>query len=286
MSDCKRLNLPEVVLIEARGPDALRYLNGQLTQDVRLVVSSGKALPSCVTDAKGRLQYRVILHAAPDGAIRVSCEHEGAEGLLARLDRYLIADDATLENISADWIRFHVTGGAPPELPQGGYAVSIDRTGLHGWDLWLPKSASYAAVEAVETWTFEEAETQRITMGIPAWGSEISPDLLPPEAGLDRTDISYSKGCYIGQEVISRIKSAGKVNRRLMRMSVDASASCRSGDRLIDSEGKDAGIITSVAPHAMNETRVLLGYLKRSVGDQAVFLEKQPSAQVSRLAPA
>jgi folate-binding protein YgfZ len=114
----------------------------------------------------------------------------------------------------------------------------------------------------------------------------LNPDLLPPEAGLDRTDISYFKGCYIGQEVISRIKSAGKVNRRLMRMSVDASEACLSGERLIDLEGKDAGIIISAAPHAVNGTRALLAYLKRSAGDQAVLLEKQPSVVVSRLGPA
>ena len=286
MSDCKRLELPEVVLIEARGPDALRYLNGQLTQDVRLAVSTGKALPSCVTDAKGRLQFRVIVHAAPDGAIRVSCDHEGAGALLARLDRYLIADDATLEDISADWSRIHVTGAEAPSLPEGAYAVSIDRIGLPGWDLWLLGATPSAVLDPIEMWNHDDAETLRITAGIPAWGSELNPDLLPPEAGLDRTDISYFKGCYIGQEIISRIKSAGKVNRRLMRMSVDASEACLSGERLIDLEGKDAGIITSAAPHAVNGTRALLAYLKRSAGDQAVLLEKQPSVVVSRLGPA
>ncbi len=60
-------------------------------------------------------------------------------------------------------------------------------------------------------------EFERIGRGIPKWGAEITEGMLPPEAGLDATDISYSKGCYIGQEVISRIKSAGKVNRRLVK---------------------------------------------------------------------
>ena len=59
------------------------------------------------------------------------------------------------------------------------------------------------------------AETLRIEAGVPRWGAELNEDTLPPEAGLDRAAIDYHKGCYIGQEVISRIKSVGHVNRSL-----------------------------------------------------------------------
>lgn len=278
-TDWKRLPLPSPVLIEARGADAVRYLNGQLTQDVRQLVSCEKALPACVTDAKGRLQFRVHLHSTADGGIRVSCEHEGADELFARLDRYLISDDATLEDISGAWTKVHVTGSEPPPLPEGAYSVSVNRIGIEGWDVWLPASRQ-EPLDHLPAWNSDEAQTLRIRAGIPQWGKELTAGLLPPEAGLDRTDISYAKGCYIGQEVISRIKSAGKVNRRLMRMTVDDSVPCQSGDLLVEADGKNAGQITSVANQSLDGRRALLGYLKRSSEDQAVFLESSASIEL------
>jgi folate-binding protein YgfZ len=279
--DLKRLELPAAVLIEASGPDAVRYLNGQVTQDVRLAAASGKAWPACVTDAKGRLQFRVLIHSADGKAVRVSCDHDGKEELLARLDRYLIADDAILEDISSAWKRVHVTGGALPEIPLGAYALQLTRIGVPGWDVWLPADSTSTILDQLEVWSAEEAETSRIEAGVPAWGSELHSDLLPPEAGLDRTDVSYSKGCYIGQEVISRIKSAGKVNRRLMRFSLEEGISCKAGDLLADRDGKDAGVITSVAPLAINGRRALLGYLRRSADESPVDLKEMPGTDVA-----
>lgn len=277
----KKLSLPSPVLLEVRGPDAIRYLNGQVTQDVRLAMDSPKAMTACVTDAKGRLQFRVFLHAAGDGAIRVSCDHEGADELMARLDRYLIADDAALEDLTGSWMRVHVTGPAAPAVPQGGHALEINRIGVPGWDAWYPVGAAATMLEDLDEWSPEEAESSRIGAGIPVWGRELEMGLLPPEAGLDRSDISYSKGCYIGQEVISRIKSAGKVNRRLMRMSVDERIPCVGGDPLIDDEGRDAGWITSVAPLASSSgRRALLGYLRRSSEGRPVRLKSGSGSTV------
>lgn len=279
-SDWKQLPLPSPVVIEARGPDAVRYLNGQLTQDVRLLGTSGKALPACVTDAKGRLQFRVHIHSTADGAIRVSCEHEGAEELFARLDRYLIADDATLEDISIAWTRLHVTGSDCPPLPgKSVYARSINRIGIEGWDLWMPSAHFPEVLDHLPCWDSAEVESRRIEAGIPKWGSELTAGMLPPEAGLDRSDISYAKGCYIGQEVISRIRSAGKLNRRLMRMALDPSISCHPGDRLFAMDGKEAGLVTSVSPLHLAGKRPLLAYLKRGSEDQPLILGSE--AQVS-----
>ncbi|BCU77451.1 hypothetical protein [Luteolibacter sp. LG18] len=273
MSDVtpRRLELPAPVLLEVRGPDARRYLNGQLTQDVRLVADGTKALYACVTDAKGKLQFRVTLHGRPDGALRVACDHEGGEDLLARLDRYLISDDAEIVDISAEWKRVHVTAPEAPAVEGGSHAVAIDRIGVLGWDVWIPAGESHAA-EALPIWPADEVEAARIAAGIPAWGRELEAGMLPPEAGLERTDISYSKGCYIGQEVISRIKSAGKVNRRLTKLLVPESAACEAGASLRTAEGAEAGVITSVSPVVSDGRRVLLGYVKRSAEGQELRL--------------
>lgn len=269
--------LSEATLIEIRGADAVRYLNGQVTQDVRLSKPGGKALWSCVTDAKGKLQFRVLIHASGDGSIRISCDHEGREELLARLDRYLIADDAEMEEVTPLWRRVHVTGGMPPVCEEGSYAVPVSRLGLEGWDVWIPRDVDHEA-DAFPVWGVNEAETLRIAAGLPQWGHELSAGMLPPEAGLDRTDISYAKGCYIGQEVISRVKSAGKVNRRLMRLMLNHHAA--AGDTMIDGEGREWGVLTSVAPDAGESGRCALGYIKRGGADLPLFVKGDPIAVV------
>ena len=87
-------------LLEFRGPDAVRFLNGQLTQDVRRVAGGKTALPSCVTDAKGRLQFRVWITESPEGNLWVEGPAGSAEALEARLTRYIIADDVEADDLS------------------------------------------------------------------------------------------------------------------------------------------------------------------------------------------
>jgi folate-binding protein YgfZ len=211
-----------VGVIEFRGPDAVRFLNGQVTQDVRKVMASGDVLPSCVTDAKGKLQFRVWLAKGnADDAVLVFCSVEMLEDLEARLIRYLIADDVEVRNVSDE--------------------IALD-------DFQFPHA--------------NLSERERIVQGIPRWGSEITAGMLPPEAGLDVTDISYNKGCYIGQEVISRIKSAGKVNRHLVKLAFNGVGQL---GEFKNSEGKVCGQVTSL------DGEIGLGYLKRSAKDEREF---------------
>ena len=208
--------------LEFRGPDAVRFLNGQVTQDVRKVMMSGEVLPSCVTDAKGKLQFRVwIAKGKQDDSVIVFCTDEMLEELEARLTRYLIADDVEVTNVCDE--------------------ISLN-------DFQFPNA--------------HLSERERIEKGIPLWGKEITVGMLPPEAGLDATDISYNKGCYIGQEVISRIKSAGKVNRRLVKLAFDGEG--KLGE-LSNKEGKICGVVTSA------EGEIGLGYLKRSAETEREF---------------
>ena len=91
----------------------------------------------------------------------------------------------------------------------------------------------------------EDLERWRIEAGIPRWGREIDDRVLPAEAGLDETHISFSKGCYPGQEPIARQRYRGKVNRRLRVLEVEGSA--EPGDELV-LDGKQVGRITSAVP--------------------------------------
>jgi tRNA-modifying protein YgfZ len=204
--------------LEFSGPDAVRFLNGQVTQDVRKVIGTDLVLPSCVTDAKGRLQFRVWI-AKGCGGVLVICREEMTEDLKARLTRYLIADDVEVRDVS-DMLRIE--------------------------DFAIP----------------DMNEAERIEKGIPKWGAELKEGMLPPEAGLDATDISYHKGCYIGQEVISRIKSAGKVNRLLTKFIFETEG--RTGV-ITDLDGKVCGDMTSVCG------LLGLGFLKRGVEEDAAL---------------
>lgn len=201
------------------GPDAVRFLNGQVTQDVRKVIGSGLLLPSCVTDAKGKLQFRVwIAEGKEAGSVLVFCGEGEVENLEARLTRYLIADDCDVRDASG-------------EISIGDYPFP------------------------------EMNERERIEQGIPKWGAELQEGMLPPEAGLDGTDISYTKGCYIGQEVISRIKSAGKVNRRLVKLAFHGEG--KLGE-IVNPEGKVCGEVTSACGE------IGLGYLKRGADSEGL----------------
>ncbi|GAA5116044.1 hypothetical protein JIN84_19620 [Luteolibacter yonseiensis] len=260
MSGLRVVHLGKPALLEFRGPDAVRFLNGQLTQDVRKVVGGGLSLPSCVTDAKGRLQFRVTLVEGAEGALWVAGLQGNAGDIEARLTRYLIADDVEVADLTGKYSLCHLIG-PETEAPAGVLVRRSDRYGVPGWDWWLACPEDELKLEAT-TFADAELEALRIRNGVPAWGTELGEGMLPPEALLENTDISYQKGCYIGQEVISRIKSAGKVNRRLTRFVFAGEVPLSAGPL-----ENGAGEITSVSPLVENGLRHALGYVKRGAAE-------------------
>jgi folate-binding protein YgfZ len=120
-----------------------------------------------------------------------------------------------------------------------------------------------------------EVERRRIEAGVPAWGKELDEAILPAEAGLDETHISFTKGCYPGQEPIARLHHRGHVNRRLRVLEVEAA---RPGDE-IEYEGKTVGRVTSAVPG------VALGYVRTEVPDDAELSVRGAAARL-HLTPA
>lgn len=270
MSDTRRIDLGSPVLLEFSGPDALRFLNGQLTQDVRRVLGQTLALPSCVTDVKGKLQFRVTLMEAAKGVFWVSGLAEWAEVLEARLTRYLIADDVTVTDLTSTYRLAHLIGPIL-EPPAGVISRESERYGVKGMDWWIPNDQTDVLLE-IPQYDRDALEALRIRAGVPAWGRELNAGLLPPEASLDVTDCSYNKGCYIGQEVISRIKSAGKVNKRLTRFVCDSQVPLLCGPL-----ENAAGELTSISPVACGAVRDVLGYAKRGATE---FVFKSADGQL------
>jgi len=244
-------------IIAASGPDAIRFINGQITQDARDLADL--CLPACITDAKGRLQYWIEIQKGSDqDQVWLITRHDQTAEILARLDRYLIADDLTLTEF---------TGWKRVRSPSPVCSADITRRSSlwfdSGFDLWwrvLPGDLPPAM-------GLVDREDLRIARGIPAWDQELQPGMLPPEAGLDRHSISYHKGCYIGQEVLSRMKSAGKTNRKLARFQITPPLPhlVPLGGIPLILGGKECGTLTSSSSSGTSA----LGYLGKSAFDAA-----------------
>lgn len=245
---------PRTVL-RMKGPDRQRYLNGQVTQDVRLANES-QAVYACVLNAKGQLQAVCHIREHEDSYL-LDAPLDLRDELLARLDRYIIADDVELTDESDLWHVAHIPSGpVPDEFVQW----RCSRFTQDGVDLFIrtPDLPPDFAERSQE-----EFAIACTSAGVPQWGAELTPGLLPPEARLDLNAISYDKGCYIGQEVISRIKHAGKTNQHLVLLEVPSELETPA---LLNHEGREAGRITSVVK-SLPPTARALGFRRRKFSE-------------------
>lgn len=266
-----RVELPPRGVLTLRGSDALRFLNGQITQDVRKVAQQAASLPACVTDAKGKLQFWVRIHSPAADTFCVECDAELLEDLFARIDRYLIADDVEITSSLQNVV--HVLG---TKLDG---SLASNRYGVDGCDVWhSPETKVPAELLEIAAIAADELETLMIENGVPAWGAELSPGLLPAEANLEASAVSFHKGCYIGQEVISRIESAGKTPKALHRFKIAADSLAQAGDHLLLA-GEDCGWLTRIAPLAKHGKRAALGFIKR--GHEAASYDLSSTGQAT-----
>ena len=259
-------DLSDRVKLRLTGADRVRYLNGQITANV-LQLKPGESRPACVTTAKGRLCADIFVHATAD-ALFVDADAAVRETLPPRLERYIISDDATLADVSEEMRLVHLIGAAieRTDLFEGAAFVSrANRLGRPGLDVWMDAAAFEKVAHDFPVLDEPLLESLRIEAGIPRWGRELDENTLPPEAGLERTHIDYDKGCYIGQEVISRLKSIGHVNRRLAGFLALDDAPLAPAMRLfsLDADAAEIGVLTSAAWSFALERHAALGYLKR-----------------------
>lgn len=264
------------------GSDRVRYLNGQVSNDVRRL-GTDAALSACVMTAKGKMNALVWIAASPD-ALLVDADAELRDDLAARLERYIIADDVALTDVTDDFALLHLIGVAPEAfaaLPPEVHVYRSRRYGIDGADVLGPKTSVAGLTLPHYLVDTETAECFRIEQGIPRWGAELDENTIPVEAGLDATSIDYHKGCYIGQEVISRIKSIGHVNWNLRGFV--SSGSLAPGAELT-ADGKTVATITSAAWSFALDKAVALGYLKRGI-DQTTPLQAGPTAVEIRELP-
>ena len=198
-------------LLRLTGADRLRFLNGQVTQDLKKL-PPGHAVRSAITSAKGRLEADLHLAATPDSLL-LETDFSLRESIRSRIEKFIVADDVTLEDISSSYLLAHYTAlSTPPaDAPKDALSFLCPRFREPGLDIWVPTKSTWRP----NSTPLSDWEPLRIARGLPLWGVDVGPDTLPPEAGFESDAISSTKGCYIGQEVISRLRSVGHVNRHL-----------------------------------------------------------------------
>jgi tRNA-modifying protein YgfZ len=217
--------------LRVAGPDAADYLQRMVSNDVE-ALAVGEGCDALLLTAKARViaPLRIVRRSEQD--FLVLTEPELGEVVRAQLLRTRFAAKAEIEPEQHEsW------------LVLGGDEVLDDRP-----------DGEEVGDEELERW--------RIESGIPQWGSEIDERILPAEAGLDETHISFSKGCYPGQEPIARQRYRGKVNRKLRVLDVEGEA--EPGDEL-QLDGKTVGRITSAVKG------VALAYVRVEVPEDAML---------------
>ena len=270
------LDLSGRTKLRVTGTDRFRFLNGQITNDLRKTTEK-VAIEACVLNAKGKINAHIFVSALGE-CFSVDAEPELRETLRSRLERYVIADDVQIADVTDQFSLFHVLVEESP-TPEHGRIVSVRRFAEPGWDIW-GNAARHDAVSQQLSSTFgfvdsAAAEIMRIEQGIPRWGCELTEEITPIEANLEQRTIDYEKGCYIGQEVISRMKMSGQTNKRLCGLVSLADVPLQPGMKLAapSAAGREVGWVTTATRSERIGKEIALGYVKRGFNSPGTKLD-------------
>ncbi len=286
------------IRLRITGAQRAKFLQGILTNDADLL-KPGRGLYTAVLTAKGKMQADLTVYALTEW-FWVDAEPESAAKLPTLLSRYTIGTDATVLDLSTSHRVLGLYGPAAPRavaaafpelaLPAADLAVTeamwsgrplvvaeAGYPGTPGYKLLLPAEAAQEARRTLLTAgaTNVEAaalEAVRIESGVPRFGMDMSEDNFPPEARIEDRAVSYTKGCYLGQETIARIKTYGHVNRLLVGLLPDTDQPISRGTKLyhpdvtsVLREDKEAGYVTSSVYSPALKRVIALGYVHRTI---------------------
>jgi folate-binding protein YgfZ len=255
------------------GPDRLRYLNAILTNDIK-GLAENHANVSLFLNPQGRILAEIETHAHKDELFCVSYAMI-RDRLLPELDKYIIMDDVTLTDLSLEYATLAFEGpkavetvarltgtqlsefaelqsreisvhGVPCRLvrrtpgssPSGEFLVAREQAA----ELWKALSDAVHA-QGGKPAGYKALNTVRLEQGNPWFGYDYGEKQIPHEAGLENSHISYTKGCYTGQEIVERVRSRGQVNRVRVSLRFEASEPPVPNVPLL-SEGKEVGYVT------------------------------------------
>jgi folate-binding protein YgfZ len=279
------------------GADRVEFLHGQVTNDIKSLAPGDGCYNALVT-AKGRMVGDANAWRLADELL-LDLEPGCAAVVAARFEKFIVAADVQVLDAAPHFGLLTVQGPRAPDAvrslalpgdvpPQPWRSIAVDhdtlgriymmnlpRTGTAGFDFFVPVASLaavadklIAAARAVggRAAGWQAFEWARVEAGIPRFGADMDDTTLPPEAGIEARAVSYSKGCYVGQEVIARIRTYGQVMRKLCGLRLpDGLASLPArGDKLFK-DGKEAGFITTAIASPALRANVALGCVRREV---------------------
>ena len=277
------------------GADRVRFLHGQVTNDVKKLCV-GEGCYSAITTNKGKMESDLNIFALADELL-LDFEPGLTEKISARLEKFIVADNVQIVDVAPHYGLLSVQGpkatdvvraiGLFAEIPTAQlgsikisdstlgeiYLANNPRLGKSGFDLFVPNNSLGAVADKLIAaakqiggravgWT--AFETARIEAGVPRFGVDMDETNIPLECGIESRAIVYNKGCYIGQEVINRIHSVGHVNKELrgLRLADDLKTLSQKHDKLFHA-GKEVGYVTSAVKSPSLNATIALGYVRR-----------------------
>ncbi len=215
-------------VLKISGPDARHLLNGLVTTDLnRLEPGAGRFGALLTPQGKIVTDFVITeLAAEDDGGFLLDCPKPLTEALATKLKFYKLRAKALIENLSDRLGVLALWGGEPSQPPEMGFRDP--RGDQLGWRILVPEILATATAEALGATMVaaDEYEAHRIACGVPAGGLDFGyADAFPHEANMDRlSGVDFNKGCYIGQEVVSRMHHRGTARTRIVRVTFDGPA--------------------------------------------------------------
>ncbi len=228
-------------LIWVEGPDAGGFLHGLLTNDVA-ALAPGRACAALLLDAKGHVHAALRVRHDGDGAYTLLVDAAAADVVTALLERYHFSED--LEILGPEPVDV-VTVTGDVAVPEGFAQIAVPGPLPGSRDLVVDDATAALAVLAAlgaDEAPAEALELARIAAGVPRVGVDTGPTTLVQEAGLEEAAVSFTKGCYLGQETVARVAYRGRVNRILRGIALGAPA--EPGAAVL-AEGREVGRISS-----------------------------------------
>ena len=281
--------------ISLTGGDRMRWLNGMVTNNIR-DLALGRGVYAFLLNPQGRILGDMFVYNAGE-ALVVETARSQVEKIIATFDHYIIMDDVEVTDIGDKQTTLGLAGpksravlnAAGIEVPElqplqmitphcNCDCGCVECTVVRGedaqhesYEIWLAPQDAYKTWQALlaagaTPVGSEILEMQRIASGVPLYGVDIRERDLPQETEQMRA-LNFNKGCYVGQEIVERIRSRGNVHRKFTGLLVEGAAAIVAGAKIISNE-KEVGEVTSVATLATpsGERTVALGYIRREVG--------------------
>lgn len=289
-------------VIEVSGSDRVRWLDGMISGDVGKLEAADDGAGCYATLLTNRGAIVADLHVGRLGE-RFWLESTRSEipRISMALDRFIIADDVNLVDLSEEFAVWGLEGplagqilsaaiGGGTNLPAAdcwgevniaGADVVVGAFGWSGesaYQLWVAPGAKEVVAEALDAASGSPLirgdetalEVLRVEAGIPALGSELDEEVLPPEARLERA-IATDKGCYVGQEIVARLRARGQVNHLLVGLKFEPDTKASVGVAL-SSGGKSTGEVTTLV-ESPDLGRIALGYVRRDHAEPGTVVD-------------